>query len=462
MKSLSVRADRKGLELIYDIEPDVPETLIGDPGRIRQILINMIGNAIKFTNRGEIFVRVEAESQGPKTTSLHFAIKDTGVGIPTDKQKLIFEPFSQADGSMARKYGGTGLGLAICVNLAELMQGRVWVESEIGQGSTFHFTARLAIQDAPSTRPQPLAPDQLLNLPVLIVDDNFTNRRVLHGMLTRWRMRPTAVEGGRTALQALEIARSTGHAFPLILLDGQMPDMDGFTLAEEIRKNPDLVGAAIMMLTSAGHLGDAGRCRELGISAYLVKPIRQAELLAGICLVLKQTSDREAAQPVPPLVTRHTLQADRRRLHILLAEDNVVNQTLAMRLLEKRGYKVTLAENGSIALEAFQKESFDAILMDVQMPELDGFQATAAIRLKELSTGGHVPIIAMTAHAMKGDQDRCLAAGMDGYISKPIRTSELFATIAKLTGQLNETAPGVGSNPDVHVPDPPLTTVKMD
>jgi two-component system, sensor histidine kinase and response regulator len=252
-------------------------------------------------------------------------------------------------------------------------------------------------------------------------------------------MRPTAVEGGRQALMALEIALDTGHPFPLILLDGQMPDMDGFTFADKIRKTPNLVGAAIMMLTSAGHLGDAARCRELGISAYLVKPIRQAELLNGICLVLNAGSETET--PALPLLTKHTLQADRNRLHVLLAEDNVVNQTLAMRLLEKRGYKVTLARNGREALEAFEREPFDFVLMDVQMPEIDGFEATSAIREKEKSTGSHIPIIAMTAHALKGDQDRCLAAGMDGYISKPIRTSELFAVIEKLTAKTEE--PGV-------------------
>ena len=435
MKALSVRADQKGLELIYDVEPNVPEALIGDPGRIRQVLINLIGNAIKFTARGEIFVHVEEESQNSRDTVMHFAITDTGVGVPADKLKTIFDAFSQADGSMARRYGGTGLGLAICANLVAMMNGKVWVESELGKGSTFHFTARLAVQDSPSVRTQPLQPGQLLNLPVLVVDDNFTNRRVLHGMLSRWGMRPTAVEGGRAALQALEIARSTGHPFPLVLLDGQMPDMDGFTLADHIQKSPDLVGAAIMMLTSAGHLGDAARCRALGISAYLVKPIRQAELLDGICLVLKAATKKETREPAAPLVTKHTLQADHNRLHVLLAEDNVVNQTLAMRLLEQRGYKVALAGDGLEALAAFEKESFDLILMDIQMPEMDGFEATIAIRQKEKSTGLHIPIIAMTAHALKGDQDRCLAVGMDGYVSKPIRTAEMFALIEKLTAE---------------------------
>ncbi len=435
MKALAIRADQKGLELIYEVQPDVPEALIGDPGRIRQILTNLVGNAIKFTERGEILVTVEEESSEPDKTCLHFSVKDTGVGIPAGKQQQVFEAFSQADSSMARKFGGTGLGLTISAKLVEMMGGRIWVESQVGQGSTFHTTLRLSVQNTPARRPAaPIPPQQLRDLPVLIVDDNFTNRRVLHGMLSRWGMRPTAVEGGRSALQALELAKNLGHAFPLVLLDGQMPEMDGFAVAEQIRRDPELAGATIMMLTSAGRLGDAARCRELGISAYLVKPIRQAELLGAICLVLHKTPQEIAV----PLVTRHTLREEQHRVRVLLAEDNAVNQTLAVRLLEKRGYAVTVAPHGRAALEAFEKDSFDLVLMDIQMPEMDGFEATAAIRQKERSTGGHIPIIAMTAHAMKGDQEQCLAAGMDGYISKPIRTSELFATIEKLVKEQRE------------------------
>jgi two-component system, sensor histidine kinase and response regulator len=263
------------------------------------------------------------------------------------------------------------------------------------------------------------------------VDDNFTNRSVLNGMLTRWGMRPTAVEGGRAALQALEVAKSTGHPFPLVLLDGQMPEMDGFTLAETIRKDPSLVGAMVMMLTSTGHLGDAARCRELGISAYLVKPIRQGELLEAVCNVLKQPSGDETSR----LITRHSLREERKRLRVLLAEDNAVNQTLAVRILEKRGYGVRVAGNGREALAALQKEEFDLILMDVQMPEMDGFETTAAIRLREKGSGKRMPIVAMTAHALKGDEERCLAAGMDAYVSKPIRTNELFATIERVMAE---------------------------
>jgi CheY-like chemotaxis protein len=264
---------------------------------------------------------------------------------------------------------------------------------------------------------------------VLIVDDNSTNRQVLHGMLSRWGMKPTAVDGSSAALQALEIAKGMGRPFPLILLDSQMPGMDGFALAEGIRKNPRLVGATIMMLTSAGYLGDATRCRQLGIAAYLVKPIRQGELLNAICAVLSGTPESAI-----PLVTKHTIHEAGRRLRILLAEDNAVNQTLAIRLLEKRGYEVTVVANGRLAVEATLNRNFDVVLMDIQMPEMDGFEATAAIRQRERLEGGHIPIIAMTAHALKGDEERCISAGMDRYVTKPIRSAELFAAIANVTG----------------------------
>jgi signal transduction histidine kinase/DNA-binding response OmpR family regulator len=425
---LSFRAHQKGLELIYEVQPDIPEALLGDPGRIRQIIINLVGNAIKFTEHGEVFISVKQTGETRHSITLHFAIKDTGVGIAADKQQKIFEAFSQADGSMTRKYGGTGLGLTICTKLVELMKGRIWVESEVGKGSTFHFTASLGVQEQLTSPAAPLQPEQLRDLHVLIVDDNLTNRRVLLGLLIRWGMRPIAVEGGRAALQALEIANSTGRPFPLMLVDSQMPDMDGFTLAEQINKDSGLTAVTIMMLTSVGHLGDAARCRELGISAYLIKPIRQTELLDAICKVLNRVPNTA----ISPLVTRHSLQEDKHRRRVLLAEDNAVNQTLAVRLLEKRGYSVKVAGSGLLALEAFEKEQFDVVLMDIQMPGMDGFEATAVIREKEKLTGRHVPIIAMTAHALKGDQERCLSAGLDGYVSKPIRTSELFSTIESL------------------------------
>lgn len=429
IRAIAFRAQQKGLELIYEVDADVIEPVLGDPGRVRQIVVNIVGNAIKFTERGEILLSVTKEAENHDGVSLHFAVKDTGVGIPPEKLKVIFEPFSQADGSMTRKYGGTGLGLTICRKLVEMMKGRIWVESEPGKGATFHFIITLGVQDKPATCSAPLPPDQLRDVHALIVDDNFTNRRVLHGMLSLWGMRPTAVESGRAALQALEIAKSTGRPFPLILLDGQMPEMDGFEVAEEIQKSTNMSAVTIMMLTSAGNIGDAARCRELGIRAYIVKPFRQAELLDVICQIL---SPKASTGTQEPLVTRHTLSEKRHRSHVLLAEDNVVNQKLAVRLLEKRGYTVTVAPDGQAAVEAFEKERFDLLLMDVQMPRMDGFEATGAIRAREKAQGGHVPIIALTAHAMKSDEERCLAAGMDGYVSKPIRSSELFALIEKL------------------------------
>jgi two-component system, sensor histidine kinase and response regulator len=433
MKTLSIRVQQKGLELVYEVHPDVPEGLIGDPGRIRQLLINLVGNSIKFTKQGEIFVNVEEEAHESGSTCLHFTVKDTGIGIPLEKQEKIFEAFSQADGSMARKYGGTGLGLAICTRLVEMMHGKIWVESQPGEGSTFHFTLHLAVQEGPTVAPIRLELEQLRELPVLVVDDNFTNRRVLCGMLSRWGMRSTAVDSGRAALMAIEIARNTGRPFPLILLDGHMPEMDGFELAARIKKEQGVPGATVIMLTSAGYLGDAARCRELGISAYLVKPVRQREVLEAIRSALEKKPEEKAR-----LVTTHTMREERNRARILLVEDNAVNQTLALRLLERRGYVVLVTGNGLEALAAMQKEKFDLVLMDIQMPEMDGFEATAVIRENEKSSGGHTPIIAMTANVLKGDQERCLAAGLDAYISKPIRTKELFAAMEALLGRAEE------------------------
>ncbi|MBV9302722.1 MAG: response regulator [Acidobacteriaceae bacterium] len=432
-KALSIRTYQKGTELIYEVQPEVPETVLGDPGRIRQILINLVGNAVKFTERGEVVVTVEELSRTDDSTELHFAVRDTGIGIPLENQAKIFGAFSQGDGSMARKYGGTGLGLAICKRLVELMDGRMWLESEPGIGSTFHFTTKLRVQDSPTARPALIQPEELRNVHVLIVDDNFTNRRLLEGMLTRWGMRATAVESGRAGLQALQVAKSTGHPFPLVLLDGHMPEMDGFMMAEIMREDGSMSETEIMMLTSAGNVGDGARCRELGISAYLVKPVRQRELIESLCSVINRTRRPDR------LITRHTLREDRKRRRILLAEDNPVNQKVAVKLLQQRGYDIAVAEDGQAAIDALETSSFDLVLMDVQMPNMDGFKATAAIRKKEQLTGGHIPIVAMTANAMKGDQEQCLAAGMDAYVSKPIRAAELDATIRNC---LNWRVPG--------------------
>jgi two-component system sensor histidine kinase/response regulator len=426
MKTLGFRAQQKDLELVYDVDSDVPETLVGDPGRIRQVLVNLVGNAIKFTEEGEILVTAARESEASGEVLVHFSIADTGMGIASNKQDTIFEAFSQADGSMARKYGGTGLGLTICSRLVETMGGRIWVESEIGHGSVFHFTAKLAVR--PSVPPKTsLQPERLQGLSVLIVDDNYTNRRVLHGILARWGMKPTEVESGGAAILALEAAKNSGHPFPLILLDGQMPEIDGFTLARQIQNAPDLVGGTLMMLTSANHIGDASRCRELGISAYSIKPIRPAELLVSICRVLD--GSKGIARRMEP---QQLAKVEIGRGRVLLAEDNKVNQTLALRLLKKLGFEVRVVGDGQAALSAIQQEQFELVFMDIQMPLMDGFDATLQIRRNEASTGAHIPIIAMTAHALKGDQERCLSIGMDGYVSKPIRFNELSDTIERV------------------------------
>jgi signal transduction histidine kinase/DNA-binding response OmpR family regulator len=430
MKALGYRADQKGLELVYEVQPDVPSWIVGDPGRIRQIVTNLVGNGIKFTETGEIFVSVEKERENSSGVQLHFSVRDTGIGIAQEKQGRIFDAFSQADGSTARKYGGTGLGLAISRRLVEMMGGSIWVESQPAKGSTFHFSLDFGVQEAPPVRPA-LQPQVLRGLDALIVDDNYTNRRVLQGMLARWGMRPTAVEGGRAALQAMDAANKAGRPFSLILLDGHMPEIDGFALAEQIRRQTQLTRVTIMMLTSAGHLGDAARCRELEIAAYLVKPISQSELLSTICRVLGESRNRETA----PTVAQQGGGEHEAQLRILLAEDNAVNQLVAKRTLEKRGCIVIVAADGAIALEQFESGKFDLVLMDVQMPGMDGFEVTAAIRQRERQAGGHIPIIAMTAHALKGDEENCLAAGMDAYVSKPIRTRELFAAIEKVIKQ---------------------------
>jgi signal transduction histidine kinase/CheY-like chemotaxis protein len=429
MGTLGFRAHQKGLELMYEVQPELPESFVGDPGRLRQIIVNLVGNAIKFTEHGEIIVSVEAGKKNRHATELIFAIKDTGIGIPVDKQAMIFDAFSQADGSMARKYGGSGLGLAICAKLVAMMSGKIWLESSEAGGSTFYFTVFLQppTQDAPPRRP-PRQLEELKGLNVLVVDDNSTNRRVLTGLLARWGMNFTAVEDANAALAALAQAQVEGRSFRLILLDGHMPKIDGFALAEQIQKQSQPMHAVVMMLTSAGHLGDGARCRALGISAYLVKPIRQRELLNAICQVLGAGSHA----PDLPLVTRHTLHEEKPSFRILSAEDNAVNQVLAVRLLEKRGYSVVVAANGRAAVEALGKENFHLVLMDIQMPGMDGFEATAAIREAEKLTGKRIPIVAMTAHALKGDQDRCMAAGMDGYVSKPIRSADLFAAMEPL------------------------------
>jgi len=435
LKALAHRAHQKGLELACHVEPGIPKALVGDPGRLRQIIVNLVGNAIKFTQAGEVVVEVGAESHEQGATRLHFAIRDTGIGIAAEKQKLVFEAFTQADGSTTRHYGGTGLGLSIASRLVEMMQGRIWVESEVGKGSTFHFTARFG--EAKDTWTPLLAaePAQLEDLSVLVVDDNATNRRILEEMLTSWRMKPALADSAQAALLALERAWESGKPFRLVLTDAHMPEADGFTLAERIKQHPYLAGATIMMLTSGGQRGDAARCRELGVAAYLTKPVGQSELLDAILRVLGAGPQQ---MELPSLVTRHSLREERQGLRILLAEDNTVNQRLATRLLEKRGHTVVVAGTGREAMGALERETFDLALMDVQMPDMDGFETTSAIRAKEKVTGKHLLIVAMTAHAMVGDRERCLAAGMDGYVSKPIKAQDLFDAIKALVPGFSE------------------------
>lgn len=424
MRPLALRAEEKELELLIEVGSATPEMIVGDPGRLRQVLVNLIGNAVKFTEQGEITVRVDLESQKDNDVCLHFAVADTGIGIPVDKQKFIFDSFTQADGSTTRKFGGTGLGLAICKRLVEMMQGRIWVESgrERG-GSTFHFTAHFGIQEEPTPKRIPLNSGELRGLNVLIVDDNATNRHLLVEMLGRWGMKTKAVDSGKAALDALRHADLVSEPFDLVLLDVHMPEMDGFTVAERMKEGTHLRKAKMIVLSSACTSTDAARSRKLGISATLNKPILQSELLETIC----RTLGKQKAQPASRSALRYEQSVSTRTpLRILLAEDNRVNQVVATRMLEKMGHRVMLAGNGREVLAMLGSNQFDVVMMDIEMPEMDGFTTARTIREQERVSGRHQYIVAMTAHAMSGDRERCLAGGMDGYISKPIRQAELF------------------------------------
>jgi signal transduction histidine kinase/DNA-binding response OmpR family regulator len=449
VKALGLRASAKRLELICDVDAKVPDRLIGDPLRLRQIVTNLVGNAIKFTEHGEVAMRVEiAEEEETLSAApgsnimLHGQVKDTGIGIPLDKQQVIFEEFSQADNSNLRKFGGTGLGLTITSQLVALMGGRVWVESEVGAGSTFHFTVRFE-ESAEPVQEGPRIGTDLEQLSVLIVDDNDTNRKMLEEVLISWRMCPTGVSSGASALAAMKRAASDGVPFPLVLLDVCMPDLDGYGTAELIKDDPELAGASIMMLSSADR--DAAPFRELGVACYLRKPIGQSELFDALMTVLSEPGP-DTALPMPAPVTPAQGQ---RSLRILLAEDNKVNQAVATGMLRKLGHQVVVAGNGLEALALLNTMTIDLLLMDIQMPEMDGFAATAAIREREKTTGGHLGIVALTAHAMQGDRERLLAAGMDGYMSKPIRTQELIAILEEFDGRRQ------GSTAVTETPSPP-------
>ncbi len=442
--ALAVRAHEKGLELACRIKPDVPRFLTGDPGRLRQILVNLLGNAVKFTEEGEIVVQCEVAADGKDPVGLHFSVSDTGIGIPAEKLESIFESFSQADGSMTRKYGGTGLGLTISRRLVELMGGRIWVESpsSSGVGSTFHFVVELGIGAEPTTQTERFGTADLEGIRALIVDDNDTNRQILRDMLSGWGISHDEVADGLGALEAMEDATKKGEPYDLLLMDGQMPRIDGFETSERIKANAKLTGAIIIMLTSVDLRGAIARCKQIGISAYLIKPVKQPELLDAIRMVLSpEGSDNQKDNADVVVLERIREQRQRQSSRILLVEDNYINQRMTQKLLENQGHRVTIAENGQKALDTLEEDMFDLVLMDVQMPVMDGWEATRVIREKEKSTGRHIPVIAMTAHAMKGDQEKCLEAGMDDYISKPIDPKKLVHLMAEIRAKVTSEQP---------------------
>jgi CheY-like chemotaxis protein len=423
LKLLAPRAEEKGLELVCHVDPHIPELLNGDIGRLRQIVMNLLGNAIKFTERGEVVLTVTALPADDKGLELRFAVSDTGIGIDPGKLEKIFEPFTQADSSIQSRYGGTGLGLAISVRLAELLGGRLWAESRLGTGSTFYFTVKLA--PAGSEAGVVCKAVELENMKVLVADGNDGSRRFLRDSLAHWGMRVTLAESYDAAIAAMHTARESGTPFSVLILDMHLPGSAGFEGVAKMRSQSGMEQTKIIVLSSAGQRGDAVRCKELGIAGYLTKPIMRSELRECILAVL----GTELPDGTPPqLVTRHSIRELPRR--ILLAEDNVVNQRLAVALLKKQGHTVVIANNGREAVEAREREQFDVVLMDVQMPIMNGLEATSEIRQKERGSQKHARIIAMTAHAMKEDRERCLAAGMDGYISKPISAQQLYAAIA--------------------------------
>jgi signal transduction histidine kinase/CheY-like chemotaxis protein/HPt (histidine-containing phosphotransfer) domain-containing protein len=429
LKTLAARAVQKGLELNYDIAPETPDALVGDAGRLRQVLINLVGNAIKFTAQGDVSVSVSSEVAPEGYCALHVGVADTGIGIPIALREAIFEPFTQADNSTTRQYGGTGLGLTISRQLVGLMRGRLWVDSTEGRGSTFHFTAVFAAQGRPPVAAALGSHATLSGKRALVVDDNAVNRSLLKHLVEKWHMTLSEADSGRAALELQAGARQTGEGFDLMLIDINMPGMDGWELAAAVRADPAFDTCAIIMMPSSGRKGDAERCRSLRIGGYLMKPVLQEELEETIATALggaRAPSERARPAGAP------FLAAASPRLTVLLAEDVEVNQKLAVRILEKSGHRVLLARDGREAFECWEREPVDIVLMDVQMPVLDGYQTTALIRAREAGTGRHTPILAMTAYAMKGDEEKCLASGMDAYIAKPIKAQEVLQAIGRL------------------------------
>jgi CheY-like chemotaxis protein len=417
------------LELACCIDPKTPNRFLGDPTRLRQILINLVGNAIKFTEHGEVVVSVGTESRSLNEVVLHFSVSDTGIGIPSDKHAAVFEPFTQADSSTTRRYGGTGLGLSISSELVKLMGGKLWLESELGKGSTFHFTVPCG-PGGGSAEVTPAGLNGLAEVPVLVVDDNATNRRVLTEMLEGWRMKPVAAATGQSALAALKRATDKNSPFPVLIIDAHMPKMDGFQLASRVRQSARTTATKLIMLTSAGG-NDQQRSRKLRVNACLNKPIRQSQLLQTLLSLLngaaQKTSTSEKNSP-----------SAARPLRILVAEDNPVNIELMEQLLRRKGHWVEVVENGREALNAMERKQFDLVLMDVQMPVMGGLEAAASIRSLERSSGGHVPIIGTTAHAAASDRERVLQSGMDAYLAKPIQAQDLYAWIEQLTASSSD------------------------
>jgi two-component system, sensor histidine kinase and response regulator len=430
-KAIAIRAHQKGIELMYDISPTVPEALSGDPVRLRQVLTNLVGNALKFTDKGEVVVEVEMVQEGEADIELRFAVRDTGIGIPKDKQHKVFEAFSQADASVARKYGGTGLGLSISVELVHLMNGQIWLESEENRGSTFFFTARFAKSTAHQVGASLPFSGALQGIPVLIVDSNATHQRILRSLMTNWRMRPTCANNVEDALTHARQATTQGTPFPLILFDSALPNQGGLLLAQQLKTEISPTSQLLLMLTSTEQKENRPLYEDIGITTVMTKPIRPTELRGALlkALGLETQEIKTAKNPFA--------QKSQYPLHLLLAEDNPVNQKLAIRVLQKWDHQVTIARNGKEAYDLLLGDpGFAAILMDVEMPILDGLEATAKIRAHEKTTGTHIPIIAMTAHAMVGDKARCLAAGMDGYVSKPLRPEELYALLEDIAARL--------------------------
>ncbi|MHC4942179.1 MAG: response regulator [Planctomycetota bacterium] len=430
---LAVRAQQKGVEYVFLIEPEVSTRLRGDPGRLRQVLTNLIGNAIKFTVKGEVCIHVSLEQEDENQVVLRFAVQDTGIGIPSEKRAGLFDAFTQADASMTRRYGGTGLGLAITRKLVEMMGGEIWIDSQEGQGSTFWFTSVF--------EKQPHDPVQTVDVPadikgqrVLVVDDNATNRRMLDLLLQKWKCRCDQAEGAEEAMERLMSAHEKGKPIQIALLDMHMPEVTGEDLGRRIKEVSILEPTKLIMLTSLGQRGDIARFEKIGFSAYLTKPVKASHLHACLSRVVG-TEKVGLKSPHHPIITEQILEESERgkqRVRILLAEDNIVNQKVAMKILQKIGYRVDTVSNGLEALNALEQSPYDLVLMDCQMPEMDGYEATRAIREYE-GLERHTPVIAMTAHAIKGDREKCLDAGMDDYLPKPIRLENLSSILERWT-----------------------------